>query len=276
MAMKRYLRIFVLTLLPILVACGSSKSDDDETAQDKKKPLPICPQVAIIHELDTLRDYGTEKPDPSQLVAVARLQMVNGDCEYKKDGIDIAFDLDMIAARGPRLGGNRSEFPFFLAVVDPDQDVLNKDVLTTKFKFGDDSKSVEKTENLHVFIPLPKQKRDKGPLYQVLIGFQLTQLQLDAIRDKETLGALSEKPPTHNSENMFLDNNDLERKSPDPAPEPSHDNDTIKFVPGAAPTFLDQEIKEPNSSSNINHSSDSIDANSHQEMKLREEKLPDQ
>lgn len=183
-----------MVCLLALTACASDdkaaagKTDKDKAGQTEAvqdQPKPICPQVAIIHELENIRDYGTEKPDPSQLVGEARLQSLNGDCEYEDNGIDITFTIAGIAARGPRLGGDQVGFPFFVAVVDPDGKILNKDQMTADFKFSDGARIATANEPLHVFIPLPKDKDETGPNYRVLAGFQLTEQQLAEVRKRE-------------------------------------------------------------------------------------------
>jgi hypothetical protein len=168
-----------------LSACGSddnAKHGDDAKADEKAaehkkaeaaKAAPICPQVAIVRGLDVLRDYGDEKPDPQQLTSAAKLLGIEGDCEYRKDGIDVAFHLNMAAARGPRLGGLHASFPFFVAVVDPDGQVLNKNQMTADVNFSSDEKIANHNEAVHVFIPLAKSKKAAGPYYRVLAGFQL-------------------------------------------------------------------------------------------------------
>lgn len=182
----------ILLLLVSLSACGTSKDDKDadKTESDKKTeinkkkeaPLPICPQVAILRDLETMKDYGTEKPDPSELVGQAKMLSIDGECGYTDEGIDVKFNLNMAAAKGPRLGGLHISFPYFIAVVAPDETILNKNKMTAEFGFSSDSKITQKAESLHVFIPLPKDKRSTGPEYRVLTGFQLDEDQLSAIR----------------------------------------------------------------------------------------------
>ncbi len=176
-----------LAMLVALSACSTSKADkidaDKKEAETKKdQPLPICPQVAIIRDLDDMKDFGTEKPDPAELVSQARMLNVTGECEYKDNGIDVRFDLNFAAAKGPRLGGLRVSFPYFIAVVAPDKTILNKDKMTVEFSFSSDKKTIEHAESLHVFIPLPKAQRSFGPDYQVLSGFQLDEDQVKMIR----------------------------------------------------------------------------------------------
>ncbi len=178
-------------LLLALAACASDSDKDKDTEKkdsdkkkeaDKEKPLPICPQVAILRELETIQDYGNEKPDPAQLVAQANMRSVDGTCAYRDNGIDVAFDLNFIAAKGPRLGGLHIGFPYFVSVVDSGQNILTKERMTVEFGFSSESKITEHAESLHVFIPLAKDKRALGPSYRVLMGFQLTQEQLDTVR----------------------------------------------------------------------------------------------
>jgi hypothetical protein len=185
--MKKIASLFVFLAL---VACGSS--DKPELSQDapsaepiQETPLPepevrtdnlICPQVAILREAEEEFDYGGEKPNPGQLVAKARLRKIGGNCAYRKregreTGIDIAFKLEVAAARGPRLGGDQVSFPYFLAVVDPSDTVLSRQVMTAQFDFSGGKKVTDTVEPLHVFIPLPVKDLPSGPHYRVLIGF---------------------------------------------------------------------------------------------------------
>lgn len=202
--MKPWLLIAAAFLALGLTACGSDTADADKSADkssdsavshDEDKPAakadyvkpkfaPICPQVAIVAPLDHIRDYGDEKPDPSQLVAEAKLLDLQGTCAYEDDGIDVTFDLNMAALRGPRLGGLHTSFPFFTAVVDPDGEILNKEPMTADFGFASDQKISNRAESLHVFIPLAKEDQADGPDYRVLIGFQLPDAQLTVLSEK--------------------------------------------------------------------------------------------
>jgi len=186
---------FALAFLLLLTACGSSKDEDakEEPKVEKeekiKEPVPICPQVAILRDLERISDYGTEKPDPAELVAQAKMMAVEGDCGYVDTGIDIKFELSFVAQKGPRLGGLHTSMPFFISVIDPEGKILNKEKMTEEFGFASDSKITQKSENLHVFIPLDKSIQAQGPGYQVLVGFQLTQDQLDTVRQKHDVPA---------------------------------------------------------------------------------------
>ena len=107
---------------------------------------------------------------------------MRGDCAYIKGGIDVSFSLNFVAARGPRLGGLHASFPYFIALLDPSDKVLEKNRMTKEFGFSSSSKITQDSEDLHVFIPLPKEQMSLGPSYRVLVGFQLTKEQLDMTR----------------------------------------------------------------------------------------------
>lgn len=166
-----------------LVSCaGGDKPEPSKEAPPAKAELNtdniICPQVAVLKEAEEAFDYGGEKPAEAQLVAKAHLNKINGDCAYRKDdeknkktGIDIAFTVQAAASRGPRLGGNQVSFPYFIAVVDPAENILSRQVVTAQFKFSGTDKVKEISEPLHVFIPMPESGLPAGPDYRVLIGF---------------------------------------------------------------------------------------------------------
>jgi hypothetical protein len=171
-----------LVLLLALAACaGSDKPEESKKEVAETKPAAqkiktdnlICPQVAILQEAEEVSDYGGEEPDPAQLVAKARMKSIDGDCGYRKDGIDITFTLHMAAARGPRLGGAQVSLPYFIVVVDPAENILNRQIVTASFQFTGSAAIIDSLEPLHVFIPLPETALQAGPYYRVLVGFQL-------------------------------------------------------------------------------------------------------
>lgn len=180
--MKKALGLCLLTLT-LLTACSGSDTDSDgdkaPPSTSKSGLSPICPQVAIVRGLDSLTDYGQDSPSPGQLVAAATLTGIEGTCEYKTNGIDVLFDLDMIVLKGPRLGGLHFSVPYFVAIMDPTGQIVDKDQMTADISFSSNEKKSDHAESLHVFIPLAADHQTNGPDYQVLLGFQLNQEQLE-------------------------------------------------------------------------------------------------
>jgi hypothetical protein len=163
-----------LTLLLSCTLLAGCASDKDALPKPTR-----CPQTAIIRDLSLLEDYGADTPDDSTRVATARLQKVEGGCSYDKKGVAVNFTVSLLTTKGPRLGGNQTSFPFFVAVVDQNDQPVTKELMTSSITFKDGERSIQKTEELRVRIPgSPQQVQD----YRVLLGFQLTEEQLKLVR----------------------------------------------------------------------------------------------
>jgi len=153
----------VFALIALTTACAS------------KNIKPPCPQVAIVRALETFNDYGNNAIDPSNLVAVAKMDDVVGTCEYNDDGVDIGFTVSMRALKGKRLGGTQVSMPYFVSVVSDNDDVYSKELMTAKFVF-DKTPIANFEEQLHIKLPYMNNKKLTG--MRVLLGFQLTKEQL--------------------------------------------------------------------------------------------------
>lgn len=159
-------RLGFLVILPLLAGCASSSDEQ-----------PACPSVAIVRDLHQYADFGrAEKPARGEFVAAARLDGVQGDCRTEEKDIVAHIDIAMRAFRGPRLGGDRAAFPYFIAVLDRDDRVVTKQNLSVDFSLAQEAQMVEKTELVRVRIPNP-HGRD-GSHWRVLVGFQLSPEQL--------------------------------------------------------------------------------------------------
>jgi hypothetical protein len=169
--MRRFLALSLVCVL--LTACVG----------DKGAPRFLCPQVASLRELDRMEDHGREQPLETTLVAVATMKKIEGSCTYQSDGVEVLFDLTMEAKKGPRLGGETANFPFFVSLVSPDDEVLSKETMTESFTFTEGKEQIEQIEPLRVFIPL--SETEDASNYRVLLGFQLTPDQIEAVRAKE-------------------------------------------------------------------------------------------
>lgn len=154
-------------------------------ASDDKTPPRRCPQVAILRSVEKFEDYGYDSIDPANLVAVGTMQKVEGQCEYEDNGVHVTFDLVMNAQKGPRLGGDKVSFPYFVSVVKPDETVSGKELMTASFNFDEGTKRAVVSQSLHIFLPLAKNEDASN--FRVLTGFQLTEGQMNALREKDSM-----------------------------------------------------------------------------------------
>jgi len=175
-------------LLMVFLAMAACASDEDVAVPEAEPEAPpkqeiktqnlICPQVAVVKEAEEAADYQNGEADPAKLIAKAKMTGIDGDCGYRKgdldeSGIDIAFTLKSVAMRGPKLDKEKAKisFPFFVAVLDQSDQIVNRQTLTEKYRFSGDEKVKEQSEQLHIFIPMPEENLTAGPDYRVLIGF---------------------------------------------------------------------------------------------------------
>lgn len=121
-----------------------------------------CPDVSVLRQVETME---TTTADGAS--AVVAIQSLSGECAYSAN--DVTVDVDAVIA-GQRESGAGSVAPasYFVAVVDPEEQILNKRVFNTEVSF--DGATGTQREQLRQVIPLPNPAA--GMNYQVVIGFQ--------------------------------------------------------------------------------------------------------
>lgn len=171
-----------LMIFPMLLAACSS----DQGGR-------VCPQVAAIRDLAQIADFGRdESPGLDRMVALGKIESIEGDCTFREASIDTNFELHVAARRGPGLGGDKVEFPYFVAVLDRNDVPVNKQNLSVALRFAPEHAEAESVENIHIAIPSGAHADD---VWRVLVGFQLTPEQL-AYNRHETGAAAPKSVPT--------------------------------------------------------------------------------
>jgi hypothetical protein len=136
---------------------------------------PICPQTGFVDKGDTITYMASGSTD---VVAKAAIRGFSGECKFKDketNTVDVALTLPFVVQRGKAGAGlKEKELPYFIAVLAPDEKILQRTAFTTKVTF-DDNGSGSSTEEHVVKIPLPA-RADAGK-YKVVIGFALTRDQ---------------------------------------------------------------------------------------------------
>lgn len=166
--MKRFIALPLLALF--LTSCGSSGPE----------PLPIsnCPQVAVVRDLSVYQHPPAA--DESSLIISARMGNVRTGCSIDDKGKKIDGGFDVIAVRGANTAGKRAAMPFFVSVVDNNDQVIKKEVYEIPVVFENNER--QKTMNIPVNPNAGIPDGDPSQ-YRVLIGFQLSPEQLKANMD---------------------------------------------------------------------------------------------
>ncbi|GLQ05684.1 hypothetical protein [Sneathiella chinensis] len=180
--MKKFGRILKAgaVLAPVaLTACSGSIDAGLGDMFSTREPLP-CPQVAVLPHADAITIFrpgqGRDLVDVQYEGVIAP---VSGECSYEDDDSVIAVDLILRigAIKGPAATSQTQEFPYFIAVADRNKKILNKKVFTSPVSVPEGRRRGGVEEETVQRIPLPTGRF--GPDYTIILGFQLTQEQLD-------------------------------------------------------------------------------------------------
>ena len=135
-----------------------------------------CPRTGLLDNTSTLTLLapGSAK----DVVAVAAIKGFSGDCSLSKDKktIEISLKLPFLIEKGAA-GANLKdeELPYFIAVLSPVEEILQRQAFMTKISF-DNSGTGSAIEEHVIRVPLKPQT--EGHQYNVVIGFALTRDQL--------------------------------------------------------------------------------------------------
>lgn len=155
-----------------LAACGS---------RPDSKPPP-CPRVGILGDANKGVQYrdGAGR-DLTDVTFETQLVDYNGDCRYedKNSIVVIRFILQVAATRGPAATRPEAQVPYFIAVVDKQQNVLAREDFVARIPFEQGRRRVIVGEELEQRIPLAG--RSTGEI-EVLIGLELPREQLEKNR----------------------------------------------------------------------------------------------
>ena len=182
--------VLTLCCLLLLTGCDATRkaynatfhsNDDDYVAP---KAGPSCPTVGVVPEANTYPAFqaGMSQKDPKNLVAAGYIGVFRGDCTFK-DGKEAVFDLEINfgGTKGPKGRENSAKeigsavFPYFIAVLSPDETILQRQAFSTKVDFDNKTDGVSKEEHT-IRIPVTSPEAAHG--YRIVIGFSLTPEQV--------------------------------------------------------------------------------------------------
>ncbi|MCB9959550.1 MAG: hypothetical protein H6843_13190 [Rhodospirillaceae bacterium] len=167
-----------------LSACGGDDTGPPPTESQieviTRDEVFTCPDVSVVADVSEIRRYAGAVRDPSQLVAELSVGNFTGGCSYDEGSVRVILQVDFDAVRGPRYTGEPVAFEYFVAIVDQSERILAKEVFATAVEIESDAAVGRVTEELVQTIPL--ERRALGPTYQVLLGFQVSEAELRALR----------------------------------------------------------------------------------------------
>lgn len=142
-----------------------------------------CPEVGILADASRAFYLATpNQPAPEQVIATARIDDFSGDCDYGDAAVAVDMDLTFQVRTGPAFDGSPLPVDYFVAVVDPQGRILNKEVFRIAAEIPADALGLVLEESLALTVPLPAGPAS-GSAYELVIGLQLTPAQLQINRD---------------------------------------------------------------------------------------------
>ena len=178
-ALNRAGRVAGIMAALLLTACGS-----DAEPEVAATPAPVpqteptgCPQVAIVGDAAQAVIFRDGGALPSDIAGRGVIADYTGGCEYDVDRVSVSLVIDIIGERGPALTGSDLPLEYFVAIADPQRRILAKEVFDTAVSFAPGAALAGTREELDQVIPLTDP--GIGTSYEILIGFQLTEDQLE-------------------------------------------------------------------------------------------------
>lgn len=171
----------------LLSACAGTGFGDFIGNTGSKTPT-TCPQVGVLEDAK----YLTLLRDPNKLASAVRsvseIRDFDGGCDYKSDKVVVDLDLYISTELGERARIRENDkvsiiLPYFIAITDPYDGIVAKEVFAAAIRFEEDENTQEQVERLRQVIPL--SDITLGPEYKIFAGFQLTQAQLDYNRTQK-------------------------------------------------------------------------------------------
>lgn len=163
------IRGLALLLLGTAVLAGCSKP----------KPPPPCPEVRIIAITSDLTQFraGSGR-DLTDVEFEVSAEGVSGGCTYRDENtlVEVELTATFVVERGPALQGDSLRFPYYIAIVTRDEQILAKSVFESEASFEPGQRRIGLTETSHERIPLADGQISLD--YEILVGLQLTEEQL--------------------------------------------------------------------------------------------------
>ena len=151
-----------------------------------EKPEAACPRGIIPADSASLTRFR-EGPgrDLTDVVAEGEIANILIQCKYDKRSVTVDLQIAVIGDRGPADRSRVAEFEYWVAILDPEQNIVTKQPGRARFEFKDNRTRIGQIlSEFEPYIPLADLK--KGPDYQILVGFQLTAEELAWNRSQKT------------------------------------------------------------------------------------------
>ncbi len=163
----------------LLAGCSGSVDTGFGDIFGKPKPPLPCPRITVLPNSDSITIFR-EGPgrDLVDVLFEGVIAPAGGECLYENDDSEVFVELiiRLGGVKGPAAQKQTQDFPFFVAVADKSNNILNKEVFISPIEVPEGRRRAAVQEEITQRIPLPSGRH--GGHYTVVLGFQLTPEQL--------------------------------------------------------------------------------------------------
>jgi hypothetical protein len=156
------------------------------TACSREKPEAACPRGIIPADSASITRFrdGPGR-DLTDIVAEGEIANILLQCKYDKKSVTVDLQIAMIGDRGPADRSRVAEFDYWVAILDPQQNIVTKQPGKVRFEFKDNRTRMGLVlSEFEPYIPLADLKT--ATEYQILVGFQLSADDLAWNRSQKT------------------------------------------------------------------------------------------
>jgi hypothetical protein len=163
----------------------NKQQKDIDSSKDNENALLECPRIEYIEELSIVDKYkDNTQPHPDGLEYSANIAHFESSCRIlpDKQQADIEIYIRFYAELGDagRLKPENKvtvSHPYFIATLDKNNDIVNKQVETLTMEYGAGENEITKLEKISYVMPFDSSYDAKD--YRVVMGFILTKTQIE-------------------------------------------------------------------------------------------------
>lgn len=142
--------------------------------------LVSCPTLTLPADLADLTRYRAgSAPDLSTVVLDARVSAVDANCRRgrRDQSVDATISMRFQLDRGPAAPGRSVQIPWFIALLDADNNVLNRQTFVLPAQFGaNTTRAAVSSQPVEISFPVGQTRRAQD--YRIMVGFLLSEEEL--------------------------------------------------------------------------------------------------
>jgi hypothetical protein len=182
-----------LLLAVVLPLMGCETLGLTSTPQITLNPGPVCPATAVLSDAATITKFkpgaSALMPKPAEISFQAEMSQARLDCNFNRNDnkLTVGVTFAVKASRGPAATTTDPQLPFFVAIIDTDNNVVAKSIYNSQPAMSGRTSNTY-TEAVSSF-PVPLAMDRQPSDYEILTGFQLTPDELAYNRTPRTIPA---------------------------------------------------------------------------------------